>query len=202
MNLVEYSWKWLNLVENGWICNDVLSDLSQLLLTLYWLYIDFISTLYRLYIDFIDFILTLYWLWFWYFQLFCLFLFRQLLFVGSYFERHVDRWMWNFLFNLDHNTTYNKIKDERQILKPRSHPIMTNYIFSWKILKILKISQTKNRSIHVFTPYTPLTSCKRLEKIINPFKRYEGSKNPAIWLAESILGHNSRTRLLPKNSYH
>ena len=38
--------------------------------------------------------------------------------------------------------------------------------------------------------------CKKSKQSLNSFLRYYNVKNPAIWLDESILGYNSRTRIL------
>ena len=39
--------------------------------------------------------------------------------------------------------------------------------------------------------------CKKSMILIDSFHRYRWSKNPAIWLVDSILGHNCRTRFSP-----
>ena len=47
------------------------------------------------------------------------------------------------------------------------------------------------------THYGFLPSCKKLQKTVKRFRRYSSLKNRVIWLAESFLGYNSRTRVFP-----
>ena len=49
----------------------------------------------------------------------------------------------------------------------------------------------------VYSPYGITSSYKKSFRMAKRFWRYSNLKNRAIWLAESILGHNSRTRFFP-----
>ena len=42
-----------------------------------------------------------------------------------------------------------------------------------------------------------LSACQKYTSSFSYFLRYYILKNPTIWLADSILAHNSRTRILP-----
>ena len=42
-----------------------------------------------------------------------------------------------------------------------------------------------------------ISACQKSTSSFTSFLRYCILKNPAIWLADSILAHNSRTRILP-----
>ena len=42
-----------------------------------------------------------------------------------------------------------------------------------------------------------LSACQKYTSSFSSFLRYYILKNPTIWLADSILAHNSRTRILP-----
>ena len=42
-----------------------------------------------------------------------------------------------------------------------------------------------------------LSACQKYTSSITSFLRYYNLKNPAIWLTNSILAHNSRIRILP-----
>ena len=58
------------------------------------------------------------------------------------------------------------------------------------------ITQTTNDSINLWKT-SMFISCQKSTSSFTSFLRYYILKNPAIWLADSILAHNSRTRSLP-----
>ena len=84
-----------------------------------------------------------------------------------------------------------------------------NYITHF-FLKILQRNSTRivlgNLDIPGYTPKMIVLTCKRLQCLfacqkytssLTSFLRYYILKNLAIWLADSILAHNSRGRILP-----
>ena len=51
-----------------------------------------------------------------------------------------------------------------------------------------------NELVYCFHSF--LSTCKKFTSCINSFLRYWSFRNPAIWLMEIIVGHNSRIKIL------
>ena len=78
-------------------------------------------------------------------------------------------------------------------------------MLSWKYCKHMQtLSYFEHACLH--TPKMIVSTCRRLwclsacqkqTLLFTSFLRYYILKNPAIWLADSMLVYNSRTRILP-----
>ena len=69
----------------------------------------------------------------------------------------------------------------------------------WRYCKAMQFSHF-GYFVHAWldTPKMIVSTCRRVRCYLHAKNKLQHSlKSPAIWLAESILAHNSRTRILP-----
>ena len=100
---------------------------------------------------------------------------------------------------------YHLVKNFRVYLQAKNqlHPTLFG-----KYCKDMQISYFGHAWLH--TPKLIVLTCRRLPCLpgcqkynlsFTSCSRYHILKNPAIWLADSVLAHNTRTRILPNTGF-